>query len=176
MVSGRLGSPLRASAVQGLQVEPVLALQHDETHAWPRCGFGYTCGVIVVFLCTHFRALRSKGTTVVMRDAACLHATVQGLSLSASSTTVARLTRRRWTTRSSASRPRPLLRFLPRLIPRVTMVMGSILSLIDTGIKISKPGAGHPLKTAHAAEKQHPDVLRRHIAWLYGQLDLGPER
>ncbi len=34
--------------------------------------------------------------------------------------------------------------------------------------------AGHSIKTAHTAEQQRPDVLRRRRAWFDGQIDLDP--
>ncbi|ESZ05501.1 hypothetical protein X735_32175 [Mesorhizobium sp. L2C085B000] len=39
-----------------------------------------------------------------------------------------------------------------------------------------RPAAGRSKKTAHAAEQQRPDVLRRRRAWFDGQLDVDPER
>lgn len=45
------------------------------------------------------------------------------------------------------------------------------------GVAVPRP-AGHHVqkKTAHAAEQQRPDVLRRRLAWFDGQLDLDPEK
>src|SRR3546814_10908235 len=76
----------RARAVQGLQVEPILALQLDEAHGRPRSRLGDPRRiVIIVLLCTDVGAdilrrhqsdlmpLRSEETADVMRSAARLH-------------------------------------------------------------------------------------------------------
>src|SRR3546814_2049873 len=76
----------RARAVQGLQVEPILALQLDEAHGRPRSRLGDPRRiVIIVLLCTDVGAdilrrhqsdlmpLRSEETADVMRSAASLH-------------------------------------------------------------------------------------------------------
>ncbi|WP_152599784.1 IS630 family transposase [Hoeflea sp. BAL378] len=41
---------------------------------------------------------------------------------------------------------------------------------------LDRRGITFKKKTAHAAEQQRPDVLRRRIAWFDGQLDLDPEK
>src|SRR5690554_3161966 len=76
----------RAGPVQGLKIEPVLALQLDEPHGWPcRCLCNPRRIIVVVLLCADVRAdilrrhqsdpmpLRSKETADVMRSAARLH-------------------------------------------------------------------------------------------------------
>jgi hypothetical protein len=98
------------------------ALHTREIFGRPVFHYGYRQAVVEGYLNDH---LPPKRITM---------ATVQGSSLSASSARVACLTRRRRTTRSSASRTAILLRFLPRSIPRVTMVIGSLLPLKHTGI------------------------------------------
>src|SRR3546814_19676730 len=73
----------RARAVQGLQVEPILALQLDEAHGRPRSRLGDPRRiVIIVLLCTDVGAdilrrhqsdlmpLRNEETADVMRTAA----------------------------------------------------------------------------------------------------------
>ncbi|RWF78058.1 MAG: hypothetical protein EOQ36_33880, partial [Mesorhizobium sp.] len=45
------------------------------------------------------------------------------------------------------------------------------------GLAVPRPARHHvQKKTAHAAEQQRPDVLRRRRTWFDGQLDLDPER
>jgi transposase len=44
-------------------------------------------------------------------------------------------------------------------------------------LAVPRPARHHvQKKTAHAAEQQRPDVLRRRIAWFNGQRDLDPEQ
>jgi hypothetical protein len=76
----------RAGSVQGLQVEPVLALQLDEAHGWPRRRLGDPRRIVVVVLLrTDVRpdifgrhqpdimSFRGKETADMMGTAAPLH-------------------------------------------------------------------------------------------------------
>src|SRR4051812_13346035 len=69
--------------------------------------------------------------------------------------------------RSRTSRSRSSERRWPRTGSRSAMAACGAFST----------GAGsRSKKTAHAAEQDRPDVLRRREAWFEGQLDLDPER
>lgn len=168
----------RAGPVQGLQVKPVLALQLDEAHGRPRCCFRNPLGIVVIILlCPNVWSTYSGDINRTLcpfaakrRPIRCAPqhasmATVQDVSLPANSASVARLTRRRRHTRPAASRPTMLFRFLPRSIPRVTMVIGSLLPL-KPAPKLAAGGRGGPSHKMGGKRSYHQSLWVAGIASL----------
>src|SRR5215831_1156927 len=86
--------------------------------------------------------------------------------------------RRRSTTAPLSSRPTTLQLFLPRSIPKVTMIMVRSFSHQQSHprrMRLRRGGPSHKSRR-HAAEQRRNAVNAAREAWFEGQLDLDPTR